>query len=93
MGKSKFRSMVKLITVCATCLLVVLVAVIFGQQIALKNMASKQSELNAELASLENRRVSLENGIDTRISEDYIERQAREQLGMIKKGEIIYIYN
>ncbi|MBQ7579034.1 MAG: septum formation initiator family protein [Clostridia bacterium] len=88
----KFKKMVKLITVCATCLLVVMIAVVFAQQIKIKNLARQEAKLNSELTQLQNKRTSLESGIENRTSDEYIEKQAREQLGLIGDNEIIYIY-
>ena len=84
--------MVKIVTVCATCILFALICVIVGQYIKLGKLNKQNSELNSELANMKAYRVELESGIATRKSSTYLELQAREQLGMIKEGETIYIY-
>ena len=88
----QLNKMVKIVTVCATCLLVVLVCVIIGQYIKLGKLNNQNDQLNAELANMQAYRQQLEAGIATRKSSTYLELQAREQLGMIKEGETIYIY-
>ena len=69
-----------------------MIVVVFAQQIKLKNLAKKDAELSMELASLESQKVSLEKGIEYRSSDEYIEKQAREKLGLIGENETIYIY-
>ena len=93
MKQKQLTKLVKIITVCATCLLVVLVCVIIGQYIKLGKLNKQNNELNSELANMQAYREQLESGIATRKSSTYLELQAREQLGMIKDGETLYIYN
>jgi len=88
----KFKNMIKILTVCATCFLVIMVVVVFAQQIKIKNLARKETQLSDELSSLENQKVSLEKGINERESDAYIEKEARERLKLIGDNEVIYIY-
>ncbi len=92
MEQKKFAKMLKIITVCATCVLVVMVGIILGQYIKLGSLNKQSNNLDAELASLNSQRQNLEQGIANRLTDAYIEEQAREQLGMIKEGETLYIY-
>ena len=88
----KFKNMVKLITVCATCFLVIMVVVVFAQQIKIKNLARKETALANELAQLQSQKVSLEKGVSERESDAYIEKEARDRLKLIADNEVIYIY-
>ena len=89
---SRLVKTVKLVTVCATCLLVVLVGVIVGQYIGLNNLNNKRNKLNAELSSMQTYEEELQSGINARKTDSYLELQARQELGMIKEGETVYIY-
>ncbi len=92
MEQKKFTKIVKIATICATCFLVIMVGIILGQYIKLGSINRKESNLDAQLASMNSQRQSLEQGIENRLSYSYLEQQAREQLGMIKQGETLYIY-
>lgn len=83
---------VKLVTVIATCFLVVLLGVIIGQYIKLGNLKKTNENLSSALANKEAYRRELNSSITARKSSTYIELQAREQLGLIKEGESLYIY-
>ena len=92
MKQQKFTKLVKLCTVAATCLLVLLLGIIIGQYVKLSKVNKQNQNLDAQIASLNNERGQLEQGIATRKSPAYIEKTARDQLGMLKDGEIIYIF-
>ncbi|MBO4569853.1 MAG: septum formation initiator family protein [Clostridia bacterium] len=83
---------VKIVTVCATCLLVLLVGVIIGQYASLNNLNNQKNKLDAELSSMQTYEEELQSGISARKTDSYLELQARQELGMIKEGETVYIY-
>lgn len=93
MDRRRFIRNVKLITTIATCLLVVLVGVIIGQYVKLGRLNKQNQALASELASKQAYRQQLSEGITSRKSSAYLELQAREQLGLLKDGETLYIYN
>lgn len=93
MEHKKFTKIVKIATICATCFLVIMLGIIIGQYIKLGNLKRQENELDTTLASMNEQRLSLEQGISNRMSYAYLEQQAREQLGMIKEGETLYIYS
>ncbi len=92
MKQQKFTKLVKLCTVAATCLLVVLLSVIIAQYVKLAKVNKQNQNLDAQIASLNNERGQLEQGIAKRKTPSYIEKTARDNLGMLKDGEIIYIF-
>lgn len=92
MEQSKFAKIVKISTIVATCFLVIMVGIILGQYIKLGKINRQKNSLDAELASMNSQKQTLEQGINNRLSNSYLEQQAREQLGMIKEGETLYIY-
>lgn len=47
------------------------------------------SELSTEIKDLEKTNKSLEDQMDNINTDEYIEKMARDRLGMVKKGEII----
>ena len=92
MKQQKFTNLVKLCTVAATCLLVVLLSVIIAQYVKLAKVNKQNQNLDAQIASLNSERGQLEQGIAKRKTPSYIEKTARDNLGMLKDGEIIYIF-
>lgn len=92
MTQQKFTRLVKLITVCATCLLFCLVCVVIGQSIKLNNLKKQEKDLDAQISALAVQQQTLNEGIDYRGKNAYLEEQARERLGMIQEGEVLYIY-
>jgi len=93
MNKRQFRKTIKLVTIIATSVMVILVCVIIGQYIQLAGLKKRSSDLTSQISNLTAYKQELTSGINTRKSSAYIEMQAREQLGMIKEGESLYIYN
>lgn len=92
MSPQKFTKMVKIVTVCASCLLILVIGIIIGQYVKLNNLKQQQRDLDAQIAALAAQRQSLEQGIQNRMTDAYLEGCAREQLGLIREGEILYIY-
>ncbi|WP_018248254.1 FtsB family cell division protein [Orenia marismortui] len=56
-----------------------------------KIMESKIASLEAEIRVLDKSKKDLKEQIEHIHSEGFIERVAREELGLVKKGEILYI--
>ena len=48
--------------------------------------------LDANIEMLMATKTDLENGIAERNTAEYVEEQARENLGMIKDGELVYVF-
>jgi cell division protein FtsB len=62
-----------------------------GQQLTLMRLDSKYKELKAKEAAVLKENESLKKTLEEVNSDSFIEREAREKLGLVKKGEIIYI--
>ena len=76
----------------AVFVVLVLIAVMVGMSI--KNVVSlklEQKRLTEENQSLREKKAALEQEFKNINDNDYIEKQAREQLNMVKPGEIVYI--
>ncbi|MDY0300042.1 MAG: septum formation initiator family protein [Trichlorobacter sp.] len=85
----------KLYLITAGCLLFILFFTVFGERGLLRI-----TELNRELAQLEENSAELK-AANTRLKEEvmllnndrnYLERVAREELGLVKKNEVIYLF-
>lgn len=93
MTQAKLAQKVKVITVFATILLFVLICVAFYTQIKLNTLSSKNALLDTKINQLSVTKANLEEGIESRLTDTYVEQQARENLGMIKSdGEVVYIF-
>ena len=92
MTRSKLASLVKLITCLATAFLLVLVVIVICQCAKINSLSAKSASLDDQIAQNSITQAELEAGIDLRSSDEYVEQQARENLGMIEEdGETIYI--
>ena len=87
------KRIVGISTVVATMLLVFIVGVVLVQSIQLTKLNKESRLLDLNIERLIASKTDLENGIKERNTEEYIEEQARENLGMIKDGEIIFIFD
>ena len=93
MTQARLAQRVKIITVLATIFLFALICVAFYTQIKLNSLSSKNALLDTKINELSVTKASLEEGIENRSTDAYVEQQARENLGMIKsKGEVVYIF-
>lgn len=86
------KRLVGLATVIATVVLVCLVTVVIAQCVQLANLKAQSNALSVSIERLSSSRTNLEQGIEERNTEEYVEQQARENLGLIKDGEIVYIF-
>lgn len=92
MTQAKLSSIVKIVTVFATILLLVLVCIVCYQYVRINSLSSKSASLDAKIAELSITQANLEEGIEIRSTDAYVEQQAREQFGMIKSdGEVVYV--
>ena len=91
MTNSKARKMVKLITIFATIFLFAMIVLSFGLYIHAGQLSAKSASLDKKIEELSITQISLEEGIKTRSSDAYIEQQARDQLGMIKDDEEVFV--
>ena len=91
MVQAKLARMVKLATIMATLILIVLLGIVGYQYIKLNSLAKKESALDTKISQLSVTKTRLENGIEIRSTDAYVEQQARENLGMIKDDESVYI--
>lgn len=93
MTKTKLENIVRLVTVLATLVLVFVTVLAISLYVKASVLSSKNSSLDKQIEDLSITKTELEQGIDVRKSDAYIEQKARENLGMVKKGEAIYIFD
>lgn len=53
--------------------------------------SKRLDEMKADVATLENKKTSLENSINYKKSDEYVEEQARNELNLIKPNEKVFI--
>jgi cell division protein FtsB len=81
------------LAVCAAGLLLFIVSTVFGDRglVQLLHLQSEQRQLERVAFDLQQRNGKLQRRIERLESDDrYIERLARERLGLAKKDELIY---
>ncbi len=88
-GKTDSNLIVKF---AVLCVVVILIFAVINIQIELNELKQKKQELIAQIGDVEDTIEEINIRLDTPITDDYIERVAREQLGYRKNGEIIF-YN
>lgn len=93
MSPYMIKRIVGIATTVATMLLVFIIGVVLVQSVQLNKLNEQSRILDQNIDGLIASKANLESGIKERKTEEYIEQQARENLGMIKDGEIIYIFN
>jgi len=92
MSPYMIKRIVGMATVVATMVLTFIVAVVIVQSVQLSKLNNEARLLDANIEKLIASKADLEAGIKERLTEEYIEEQARENLGMIKDGEVIFIF-
>lgn len=63
----------------------------FKQEIKMAEQNEEKKQLKEQIARIEDVNADLDRALQYTESEEYIEKVARERLGWVKKGEIIFI--
>lgn len=90
MEERKIRSKIITLTVCAVLLVFVLLGLLVFQYITYWRLTAQNLELNRQLEALKIERQNLENEVDYKSSEEFIEDYAREVLGWGRENETYY---
>lgn len=90
MEERKIRSKIITLTVCAVLLVFVLLGLLVFQYITYWRLTAQNLELNRQLEALRVERQNLENEVDYKSSEEFIENYAREVLGWGRENETYY---
>ena len=90
MEERKIRSKIITLTVCAVLLVFVLLGLLAFQYVKYWRLTAQQLELNRQLELLQTERQNLQNEVDYKSSEEFIEDYAREVLGWGRENETYY---
>lgn len=93
MTKTRLENIVRLVTILATLVLVFVTVLSISLYIKAGVLSSKNQSLDKQIESLSITQANLEKQIDIRNDEAYLEQKARENLGMIKENETVYIFD
>lgn len=83
--KARFKSLIIAAIVC------IVSVVLIRQQIELNSYNKKISELNTEIKTEEKRTKEIEKKAELYASDDYIEKVARDELGLVKPDEKVFV--
>lgn len=70
---------------------VVFVGTLISQEITKKRLSEEKIKVEKELQDLKSKNQELTEEFDDSQTDEYIERLARERLGMIKEGETVIV--
>ena len=89
-----YRQRRKVETIIVSCImfLVVLVGVAIVSFVSYGKTRKANAEYDAVIASLKAEKEALENGIDQVQTDEYLEEKVRNEFGMIKDGETLFIF-
>lgn len=90
MNEQKTKTIIQVVTVLCVILIIVLMSVLLLQSVQLNVMEKRRAKLLMAIDRINEEIVSIEQEIENRKTEAFIEKYARENLGMIKKGEIVF---
>lgn len=65
--------------------------ILFNQQMQLSYIKSQKQQISQQIEALKEENKLLEQQIKLANTDQYIEKAAREQLGMVKDGEVRYV--
>lgn len=91
MTEKKIKTIIQVSVIAAVSLLLVLLVTIIVQCAVRANLSSRERMLQKQLDSYRNEASSIEDDIEYRKTQEYIEKYARETLGLVKDGEIKYV--
>ncbi|AGB40142.1 Septum formation initiator [Halobacteroides halobius DSM 5150] len=90
--RSKFKKIIKLLGIIIGLVVPILILINFYQgHRELQRMNHKIAKLKEEINDLKQEKKELRSRIDQVNSKKIIEQIAREKLGLVKEGEILYI--
>ena len=89
---SQIRKLENIIFACFFCFAVVFAISVYS--FVKLNTARKQNAMyDEEIKKMEYQNTNLNNSVENMKTTDYVENEARENLGLVKDGETVYYYN
>lgn len=92
MENYKQRKKVQAIIVSCMLFFVALVGVAIASFVSIGKTRKQNAEYDALIASLKQEKASLSASLGDVESPDYLEEKARNEFGMIKEGETLFIF-
>ena len=83
------KNMIKLLVVCCLCIYVVVTLV--KQQISLSQCDDLAKEYQEKIATAQIEQQMLKDELEKAGTDEYVERTARERLGLVKANERVFI--
>lgn len=90
MNERRLKNTIQVCTVLAVLLIIVLLGVLLLQTVQINVMEERRAKLVLAIDELKSETNSVQEELENRKTETYIEKYARENLGMIKKDEILF---
>lgn len=91
MGKSKGIRKFKLFHIIILGLVIYFFSIFIKQQIMINDLKEKKAFKEEEIRQLQNEIDKIAEKVQYNHSLEYVEKIARDELGMVKSGEIIFI--
>lgn len=91
MKKKKTKRGLKLIHLFIGFIFIYVTAIFWNQNSLMKDLQTRKGEIQTEVDSIKNEIEDLEEEMKDSESLQFVEKVAREDLGMVKPREIIYI--
>jgi len=87
----KNRKSVKMKNIVIILLAVYLAYTLTTQYITIRKVRAEEAAIRAQIEEIKKENERLKEELDMLQSDEYIERIARERLGLIKSGEIMFV--
>ncbi|CAK7041200.1 septum formation initiator family protein [Tissierella carlieri] len=91
MKKNRKKKKIKLMHIAVWFLFIYVGVIFWNQRNLMKNLEFKKQEIASEVQALEKDIENLNKEIENSDSLQFVEKVARDDLGMVKPREIIYI--
>lgn len=91
MTTQKLKQVVRLSTIIVSVFVAVMVCIISYQCIKIGVLQRKSRNLDKMSANLSQQQAQLQKDIDIHSTDAYVQQTAREQYGMVKPGDTLYI--
>lgn len=91
MKKKKVKRGFRFLNIAIGFIFIYIMAIFWNQNSLMKDLETKKQEVQTEVDNIKNEIKELEEEIKDSESLQFVEKVAREDLGMVKPREIIYI--
>ena len=92
MSTEKLTKIVKIVTVCATVFVFLLVSIIVAEYIKINSLNRQIDDITTEIDALSQSKSELDKNMDYHLSQTYIEDYARRELRMLDNGEVYIVF-